>query len=141
MFVSDLLLGKRYLITGGGSGLGKKMARKIRELGGTVCICGRRENVLQETADELNAEFGDGVTWHRLDIRDPEAVDTVIDAVWAEAGYQTPVTRGFAGTGCKNDVAGADGLDAVRRGDFQLATIMQRSNRGACFELHIGATL
>ena len=113
MFVSDLLLGKRYLITGGGSGLGKKMARKIRELGGTVSICGRRETVLQETADELNSEFGDGVTWHRLDIRDPEAVDAVVDAVWAEAPIDGLINNAAGNFLARTETISHRAMDAV----------------------------
>jgi len=85
MFVSDLLKGKRILITGGGSGLGKSMARRILELGGKVVICGRRVEVLEETAAELTGETGGSVDFHRLDIRDPEAVDETIDDIWREA--------------------------------------------------------
>ena len=55
MFVPDLLKGKRILITGGGSGLGKSMARRIMELGGEPVICGRRTGLLEETAAELTA--------------------------------------------------------------------------------------
>ena len=43
MFVSDLLKGKRIFITGGGTGLGKSMARRFMELGAELVICGRRE--------------------------------------------------------------------------------------------------
>ena len=55
MFSSDLLKGKRALITGGATGLGKAMARRYLELGATVYICGRREEVLQEAVAELAA--------------------------------------------------------------------------------------
>ena len=46
MFENNLLHGKRILITGGGTGLGKGMAQRFLELGATVYICGRRESVL-----------------------------------------------------------------------------------------------
>ena len=53
MFRTDLLKDKRILITGGGTGLGKGMAQRFLELGATVHICGRREEVLEQTAAEL----------------------------------------------------------------------------------------
>ena len=56
MFQPDLLGNKRILITGGGTGLGKAMADRFLELGATVYICGRREDVLEKTAAELSAE-------------------------------------------------------------------------------------
>ena len=53
MFNNDLLKNKRVLITGGGTGLGKGMAQRFLELGAEVYICGRREEVLKQTAAEL----------------------------------------------------------------------------------------
>ena len=50
MFRTDLLKNKRVLITGGGTGLGKGMAQRFLELGAAVHICGRREEVLEQTA-------------------------------------------------------------------------------------------
>ena len=55
MFQPDLLKGKRILVTGGGTGLGRSMAQRYLELGANVVICGRREDVLKQTAEELAA--------------------------------------------------------------------------------------
>ena len=57
MFKKDLLQDKRILITGGGTGLGKEMANHFAEHGAELYICGRRDNVLQETADEMISFF------------------------------------------------------------------------------------
>ena len=85
MFVPDLLRGKRILITGGGTGLGKSMAGRILELGAEVVICGRRADVLEEAAAELKQAKGGTVRWRPLDIRDPDAVESVIGEIWTEA--------------------------------------------------------
>jgi NAD(P)-dependent dehydrogenase (short-subunit alcohol dehydrogenase family) len=83
MFRNDLLSGKRILITGGGTGLGKAMAHRFLELGATVYICGRRENVLKETAAELSAHGA----IHSLpcDVRNLESVASMIDTIWKDA--------------------------------------------------------
>ncbi len=113
MFVSDLLAGKRFLITGGGSGLGKMMARKICQLGGSVSLCGRREQVLQETADGINGEFANRVTWHRLDIRDPEAVDAVVDAVWDEGPLDGLINNAAGNFLARTETISHRAMDAV----------------------------
>ena len=113
MFVSDLLAGKRYLITGGGSGLGKMMARKICELGGSVSICGRREHLLIETAEELNNEFAQSATWYSLDIRDPKAVNLVIDAIWEEAPIDGLINNAAGNFLARTETISHRALDAV----------------------------
>jgi NAD(P)-dependent dehydrogenase (short-subunit alcohol dehydrogenase family) len=52
MYRSDLLSGKRILITGGGTGLGKSIGQRYVELGANLVICGRRKEVLDQTAKE-----------------------------------------------------------------------------------------
>jgi NAD(P)-dependent dehydrogenase (short-subunit alcohol dehydrogenase family) len=84
MFAPDLLKDKRVLITGGGSGLGKSMAGRFLELGAEVVICGRRAGVLEAAADELAKATGGTVTWKALDVRDPEAVEAAVEALWRE---------------------------------------------------------
>ena len=113
MFVSDLLAGKRYLITGGGSGLGKSMTRRICELGGSVAICGRREEVLVETADELNAESDDRVKWYQLDIRDAEAVNSVVDAVWEDGEIDGLINNAAGNFLARTETLSHRALDAV----------------------------
>ena len=58
MFKDNLLAGKRALISGGGTGLGKAMGYRFMELGADLVICGRRLEVLEETAAEFGDAFG-----------------------------------------------------------------------------------
>ena len=81
MFRADLLQGKRILITGGGTGLGKGMAQRFLELGATVYICGRREDVLKTTAAEL-ASGGNHIHALPCDVRNGDAVEAMIDVIW-----------------------------------------------------------
>ena len=80
MFRPDLLRNKRILITGGGTGLGKAMAARFLDLGATVYICGRREDVLEDTAAELSTRG----SIHTLpcDVRSLDAVEAMIDTIW-----------------------------------------------------------
>ncbi len=85
MFEKNLLHGKRILITGGGTGLGKGMAQRFLELGAMVYICGRRESVLRETAAELAAASGGTIQALPCDVRNLDAVEAMIDAIWKHA--------------------------------------------------------
>ena len=56
MFKDKLLENKTIVITGGGSGLGKSMARRFGELGANIVISGRRKEVLEETAHDFSEQ-------------------------------------------------------------------------------------
>jgi NAD(P)-dependent dehydrogenase (short-subunit alcohol dehydrogenase family) len=85
MFEKGLLAAKRILITGGGSGLGAAMGRRFVELGAELIICGRRLELLEQTAAKLRGDLGGKVTAVQCDIRDGAAVEAMMDAAWREA--------------------------------------------------------
>ena len=89
MFKDGLLKGKRILVTGGGTGLGKEIATRYLQLGAEVWIAGRRSSVLESTAKELVANHGGVVRTHAVDIRDAQAVDAMVQRIWDEAGPLT----------------------------------------------------
>ena len=82
MFDKNLLKGKRILVTGGGSGLGKEMSRHFLTYGAEVIICGRRDEVLQKTATELADETKGNISAHSLDIRDSLAIEETINNIF-----------------------------------------------------------
>ncbi|GAB3002921.1 oxidoreductase [Amycolatopsis acidiphila] len=94
MFAADLLAGKRILITGGGTGLGRGVARHLADHGAQVHLWGRRETVLAEAA----AEAGKPGTVHfqTVDVRDADLVDAAMAEIWAGHGPLTGVINNAA---------------------------------------------
>ena len=84
MFKEDLLKGKRILVTGGGTGLGKEMASHYAQHGADLYICGRRENVLKDTATEIEDKYSVKVNYETLDIRASSDVESYIDRIFQE---------------------------------------------------------
>jgi NAD(P)-dependent dehydrogenase (short-subunit alcohol dehydrogenase family) len=84
MFKEDLLKNKRILVTGGGTGLGKEMASHYAQHGADLYICGRRENVLKDTATEIEDKYGVKVKYETLDIRASSDVESYIDGIFQE---------------------------------------------------------
>ena len=78
------LNGRHVVVTGGGSGLGKAMATRYLELGAEIYICGRRKSVLEETAKEMMNSHGGSVKAMACDIKVPEAIEEMIENIWAE---------------------------------------------------------
>src|SRR6202167_1347641 len=96
MFTEGLLRGRRILITGGGTGLGKGMAEKFLSLGADIFICGRRKSVCEAAAAELVARHGGSVGVYGIDIRDAAAVDAMVADIFTQ-GPLTDLINNAAG--------------------------------------------
>jgi NAD(P)-dependent dehydrogenase (short-subunit alcohol dehydrogenase family) len=114
VFSKELLRGKRILVTGGGTGLGREMAAKYLELGADLFICGRRRAVLDATAKELMAAHGGSMKTFAVDIRDPAAVDSMVQAIWEDGGPLTGLVNNAAGNFIsRTEDLSSRGFDAI----------------------------
>jgi sorbose reductase len=87
MSVLDLfdLHGKRALVTGASSGIGKRVATAYAEAGAEVALAARHAEALGVVADEIAAAGGRAVPI-RCDVTQPEQVSGMLDQVTAELG-------------------------------------------------------
>lgn len=95
-FRSDLLAGHRILVTGGGTGLGRGVARHLVTHGAQVHLWGRREAVLQEAALEAGDGYPGAVHIDTVDVRQADLVDAAIGRIWDEHGPLTGVLNNAA---------------------------------------------
>ncbi len=68
------LTGHRVLVTGGGTGLGRDLARGFVAAGAEVVIAGRTQETLELTAEVT------GAAWVRADVTDPVQVASMFEA-------------------------------------------------------------
>jgi NAD(P)-dependent dehydrogenase (short-subunit alcohol dehydrogenase family) len=113
MFQSDLLQDRRILITGGGSGLGKSMGRRVLELGARLVICGRRANVLEETRAEFDAAFPGRTRAIPCDLREAAQVEALVDAIWEEGPLDALVNNAAGNFLARSETLSPRALDAV----------------------------
>ena len=84
MFQKDLFKNKIALVTGGRSGIGYAISKMMLELGATVFIASRKEELLKKAADELG-QFGP--CGHlACDIRDTAKVAILAETIKAKHG-------------------------------------------------------
>src|SRR6476620_10410785 len=113
MFKDGLLRGRRILVTGGGTGLGKGMAEKFLALGADIFICGRRKAVCDATAAELGGKYGGKVKSYGVDIRDAGAVDAMVEDIF-QSGPLTDLVNNAAGNFIsRTEDLSTRGFDAV----------------------------
>jgi NAD(P)-dependent dehydrogenase (short-subunit alcohol dehydrogenase family) len=96
MFQKDLLKGKNILITGGGTGLGKSMALRFAELGANLILTGRRQEVLETAAKEIEAK-GAKVFFKTSDVRKYDEVEAVFDEAEKALGPLNILVNNAAG--------------------------------------------
>lgn len=121
-FRPDTLAGKRILITGGGTGLGRGVARHLVDQGAQVHLWGRRPAVLEEAAAEASAGRPGSVHVQTVNVRDADLVDVAMEEIWTEHGPLTGVINNAAA----NFIAPTESLSA-RAYEAVSSTVMDGS--------------
>lgn len=85
-FDSDALAGKRILVTGGGTGLGRGVAEHLARHGAEPHLWGRRPSVLEAAANEIAERHGARVFFKAVDVRNAELIDAAIEEIWTVHG-------------------------------------------------------
>jgi NAD(P)-dependent dehydrogenase (short-subunit alcohol dehydrogenase family) len=83
--LSGAIGGKRVMITGASSGIGRAAAKKAGEAGATVLLVARTPEKLEETKAEIE-EAGGSAFIHRCDLSDIEDVDRMVAEVLEQHG-------------------------------------------------------
>lgn len=75
IFQPDVLAGKTAFVTGGGSGIGQRIAERYAEHGARVMLNGRKQDKLDDTAARIRSAGGVAETFAG-DVREYEAIET-----------------------------------------------------------------
>jgi len=113
VFEKNLLAGKRILVTGGATGLGKSMGKRFLELGASLYICGRREDVLAEAADELRKTTGGTVKTFSCDVRDNQRVNAMVETIWQDGPLDALVNNAAGNFLCRTEELSIGAFEAV----------------------------
>lgn len=113
MFRNDLLAGKRILITGGGTGIGRSIGRRYLSLGAELVICGRREPVLAEAAESLQHETGGKVAFKACDIREAAQVEDLLGWVWQNGPLHGLVNNAAGNFIAQSETLSPRAVDAI----------------------------
>ncbi len=97
MMHEGALKDKTVLITGGGSGLGKAMAKRFLLLGATLIITSRNLEKLELAKKELESETNGKVFVFSCDVRDYESVEKMLDQAIEAAGKIDVLLNNAAG--------------------------------------------
>lgn len=97
MFNTETLKGKTAIITGGGTGLGKSMAKRFLELGANVVIASRKQHIIEGTAKELTDATGGNVIGLACDVRKYEDIEQVMKVTLEKFGQIDILVNNAAG--------------------------------------------
>jgi glucose 1-dehydrogenase len=133
--------GRRAIVTGGGTGIGFGVAKRLLEEGATVTIAARRADVLEKAATALASEHGeDRVRTAVCDISDDAQVRDAMQVATEGGGLDIAVANaggsGSGGTQPFLTLTGADWLDVLNinvvgtANTIREAALLMRDNGG-----------
>jgi NAD(P)-dependent dehydrogenase (short-subunit alcohol dehydrogenase family) len=96
IFRDRLLAGKTAFVTGGGSGIGQRMAERFAEHGAKVMLVGRKQEKLDAAASGIQSSGGTAAT-ASVDVRDYPAVEAAVQKTRDEFGEIDILVCGAAG--------------------------------------------
>lgn len=102
------LAGRTVLITGGGTGIGRSLARQLADKGNQVLVCGRRMEALEETAASSNA-----IHPYRCDLTDSGQIQAMLQAIYDE-GFRVDTLISNAAILGFDSLAGGLNLDSAK---------------------------
>ncbi|GGE56670.1 citronellol catabolism dehydrogenase [Streptosporangium jomthongense] len=85
VFRPDLFKGQTFIVTGGGSGIGRCTAHELASLGARVALVGRKVEKVEAVKAEI-LEDGGIASAHVCDIREEDSVKATVKAIIAEHG-------------------------------------------------------
>ncbi|WP_348727621.1 SDR family oxidoreductase [uncultured Mycolicibacterium sp.] len=95
------LSGRTFLVTGGGSGIGKGAAAAIVASGGNAVLAGRNADKLAAAAEEIGGQAGDGageVIYEPADVTDEDEAARLVEAATAWHGRLDGVVHSAGGS-------------------------------------------
>ena len=92
------LKGQVAIVTGCSTGLGVQMAKALANQGAAIVAVARRQNMIDDVAAAIKAEYGVETLAVRCDITDTAQVEAMVDAVLAKFG-RIDILVNNAGTG------------------------------------------
>ncbi len=113
MYRDGLFKGKKILITGGGTGLGRGMAERLLGLGAEIAICGRRRSVCDAAADEMMKAHGGVVRAYGVDIRDAAAVEAMVEEIFRDGPLTSLVNNAAGNFIARTEDLSPRGFDAI----------------------------
>jgi 3-oxoacyl-[acyl-carrier protein] reductase len=112
-------MAKTVVVSGGGTGIGRAVARRFALAGDDVVIVGRREPVIAEAADKLNAEAGRlAVRAERCDLSQTEDVERLTSVLPQGPGAIDVVVNNAGGVGGET-AEGLPGTEADWEAEFR----------------------
>ncbi len=97
MLKEGALKEKVIVVTGGGTGLGKSMAKYFSELGANVVIASRKIDVLKNTANEIEQQSGNKVLPVKCDVTSYEEIQNLLSRTINEFGKADVLVNNAAG--------------------------------------------
>ena len=126
IFRNDLFAKQSFIVTGGGSGIGRCTAHEIAALGGNVILVGRNEEKLKGVCAELE-EDGSKADYRTCDIRDEKSVAETVNSIVSEHGPVTGLVNNAGGQfPAPIESISQNGFEAVVRTNLTGGFLMSR---------------